>query len=69
MSSGPLHIPVPQPITFPVEVEVKFKCIAEDIEDFEYLTSTIKETSIAADAHIMFGEVNIKCIECNGVKL
>ena len=57
------------PITFPTEVEVKFKLVAQTKEDYEYLTSPIKEESIACDAQDIFDNVDLIVIEVNGIKV
>lgn len=63
--------PLVMPTTYPVEVEIKFKFLVSNPEDYEYLLSPIKEESIASDATELFEAFDppLICTEVNGIKI
>ena len=57
------------PTTYPVELEVKFKFLVSNPEDYTYLLATDMDCTIAADAAEIFEKhLDLNCIEVNGVK-
>jgi len=67
MSSTPTII-VP-PTSFPTVVKIEFSFEVNRFEDYEYLVTPVQENSIASDAAELFEQIDLKCVEVNGIKL